>query len=123
MNKYGFISAQMEVLALPYEFMEWTSNIRYPYYVGEITEEPISDESGERISTMIISGFHRGRFIDLERDKEKMEAHFDPVCGLSGETDSGSIAVFFENAFYVPTGEADLKRIEIHLRIIEWKGV
>lgn len=123
MNKYGFISAQMEVLALPYEFMEWTSDIQYPYYVGEFTDEPITDESGREETTVIISGFHRGKFIDLERDKEKIKKHFDPICGLLGETDSGAIVVFFDNAFYVPTGESDLKRIEIHLKIIEWKGV
>ena len=29
------ISDSMESLGLNYEFMEWTSEIKYPYFVGE----------------------------------------------------------------------------------------
>ena len=80
-------------------------------------------EDGAEESTMILTGFHRGAFIDLETDKSKIKDHFHPIHGLRGKTDGGSIAVFFEGAFYVPTGEADLKRMQINLKIKEWKGV
>lgn len=122
MDKLKFINEQMGVIGIPYEFGEWTSAVTYPYYVGEITEESTFTEDGAEESTLILDGFHRGKFIDLENDKANIKKHFHPIHGLRASTDSGSIAVFFDGAFYVPTGEADLKRIQINLKIKEWKG-
>lgn len=123
MNKLKFISDQMDMIEVPYEFGEWTSDIVYPYFVGEITEEPIATEDGHEKSTMLLTGFHRGKMIDLLTVKEKIKSHFPPVYGLRGETDSGAIAVFFDGFFQIPSGEADLKKIQINLKIQEWKGV
>ena len=117
-----FIKEQMDILAIPYEFGEWTSNIQYPYFVGEITETDPATEDGLEESYIILTGFHRGKYINLEQIKEKIKKHFHPIHGLRGETDSGSIAVFFGGAFFVPTGEADLKKIQITLNMKQWKG-
>lgn len=122
MDKLKFISDQMDLLAVPYEFGEWSSEVKYPYFVGELTEEPVTTEDGAEQSTLILNGFHRGARIDLEMVKEKIKKHFDPIFGLRGSTGSGSIAVFFDGSFYVPTGEAELKRNQINLKIKEWKG-
>lgn len=126
MDKLAFINKQMDILAIPYEFMEWTDdNIPNPYFTGECPSgEEILDEDGSEETTFILNGFYRGKErIELERIKEKVKKHFDPIFGLRAKTSSGSIAVFYENAFYVPIGESDLKRIQITLNIREWKGV
>lgn len=123
MDKHKFISDQMDILSIPYEFGMWTSDVIYPYFVGEITEEPPTTEDGLEESSLILTGFHRGKYIDLETAKEKIKEHFNPITGLCAKTDSGSIAVFFDGSFYIPTGEADLKKIQINLKIKEWKGV
>lgn len=123
MEKLKFINEQMTAIAVPYEFMQWTSEITYPYFVGEITEEPTMTEDGLEESTMLLTGFSRGKFVDLETVKERIKSHFSPIYGLTGQTDSGSaIAVFFDGSFYVPTGEADLKKIQINLKLKLWKG-
>ena len=123
MEKLKFINEQMAVIAVPYEFMQWSSAVTYPYFVGEITEEPTMTEDGHEQSTMLLEGFTRGSYLDLETVKERIKSHFSPVCGLRGHTENGNaIAVFYEGSFYVPTGEADLKRIQINLKINEWKG-
>ena len=122
MEKLNFIKDQMGKIAVPYEFGEWSSDVKYPYYVGEITEEPPTTEDGAEQSTLILNGFHRGKLIKLERDKEKIKKHFHPIYGLRGNTDSGAIAVFFDGSFYIPTGEGEAKRIQINLKIKEWKG-
>ena len=117
-----FISDQMDILKVPYEFGEWTSDVKYPYFVGEFTEEPTTTEDGLEESTMILTGFHKGKYIDLETIKEEIKKHFSTIHGLRSQTDSGSIAVFYNGAFYIPTGEADLKKIQINLKIKQWKG-
>lgn len=123
MDKLKFINEQMDTIAVPYEFGEWTSEVIYPYTVGEITEEPTVSEDGLEESTMILTSFHRGKLIDLEMVKEKIKKHFHPIYGLRASTDSGTIAVFFDGSFYIKTGEADLKKLQINLKIKEWKGV
>ena len=122
MDKLKFISEQMESIGIPYEFMEWTSEITYPYYVGEITEDTVEAEDGEEHSTMLLTGFSRGKMIDLIKDKDKIKSHFPPVYGRRGQTDGGAIAVFFDGFFPIPSGEADLYKIQINLQIIEMKG-
>lgn len=122
MDKLKFINEQMDIIAVPYEFGQWSSKIEYPYFVGEVTEEPTMTEDGLEESTLLLTGFHRGALIDLERAKNKIKSHFPAIYGLRGKTDSGAIAVFFDGSFYVPTGEADLQKIQINLKIKEWKG-
>lgn len=123
MEKLKFIKTQMDAISVPYEFMQWTSEVVSMYFTGEITEEPAITEDGHEQSTMILTGFARGKYIDLETAKERIKKHFSPIHGLRGKTDSGStIAVFFDGSFYVPTGDAELKKIQINLKIYEWKG-
>ena len=122
MEKLNFIKDQMGKIAVPYEFGEWTSDNKDFYFVGEYTDEPIPSEDGAEESILILSGFCRGKSLALEQAKKKIKKHFPAIEGLRAETDSGAIAVFFDGAFPVPTGESQLKRIEIHLKIKEWKG-
>lgn len=121
MEKLKFISEQLEAIGVPYEFGQWSSEVVYPYFVGEITEEPTATEDGQESSTMLLTGFTRGEYLELETIKEKIKRHFHPVHGLRGWVGETAIVVFFDGSFYVPTGEADLKRIQINLQIKEWK--
>lgn len=123
MDKFSFINEQLDILSVPYEFGEWTAEpIPSMYFTGESMDDPIMTEDGHESTTFILNGFNRGKKLDLELAKNKIKEHFDPIFGLRAKTDSGSIAVFFDNSFYIPTGEADLNRIQINLKIHEWKG-
>ena len=125
MDKLQFINEQMDILSVPYEFGEWTSKVQYPYCVGEITEEPTTSEDGLEQSTFLLNCFNRGSegvLLGLEEIKEKIKKHFPAIYGLRAATKSGSITVYFDGAFYVPTNEAELKRLQINLIIKEWKG-
>ena len=121
MDKLGFINEQLENIGIPFQFLEWAGSVKYPYYIGEITEDPPTSENGYEQSTMLITGFHRGDAATLEADKEKIKKHFHPIIGLHGQTDNGRIVVFYDGAFYIPSGEKDLKKIQINLLIEEWK--
>lgn len=124
MDKLKFVNEQMNMIGVPYEFGQWSSAIQYPYFVGEqSTPEEHPTEDGAEYCTILVTGFHRGNIIELERIKNKIKNHFNPMFGLRSKIDSGSIAVFFDGSFYIPTGEADLKKIQINLTIREWKGV
>ena len=54
--------------------------------------------------------------------KEKIEKHFSH--GKVGITSSGSaVAIFYAHSLIVPTGDAELKSIQINLSIKEWKVI
>ena len=124
MDNLKFIKNQMDILAIPYEFMEWTSDeIPYQYWVGECSSTPTLTEDGNEESTFLLTGTTRGKWSDLLQTVEKIKTHFPATGGMRSSTDSGSITVFFASSFPVPTGEADLKRIQVNLDIKEWKGM
>lgn len=125
MGKLELIGQQLnEVLNIPYRLGQWNSDVKYPYAVGELTEEPINTEDGHETSELLITAFHRGAdaILELEEVKEKIKKHFPPIYGLRAKTKNGTIVIFYTGSFFVPTGEADLKKIQINLSIHEWKG-
>ena len=125
MDKLKLIKEQLiDVLNLPYSFMEWENDeIPKTYWIGEIQEVPITTENGYEESIFILTGTTRGKWFDLLSVKDDIKTNFSPIYGLRKSTDSGSIAVFYENSLPVPTGEAEIKRLQINLRIKEWKGM
>lgn len=124
MERLKFINQQMQVLNLPYALFEWTDNdIPSCYWIGEYIDAPTDTEDGAEECTFILTGTTRGSWAELLGAKNRIKKHFSAVGGLRAKTDGGTIAVFFESSTPVPTGEADLKRIQINLNIKEWKGM
>ena len=111
-----------KVLGIPYAFVEFKDNpITYPYSVGEYTETEPMNEDGMQESTFMLNLFHRGSWAELAEAKEKIEKYFNKVYGKTVIADDGSaVAVFYANALIVPTGDAELKRIQINLHCKEW---
>lgn len=122
----NIIDRAMKSLKLEYGFGEYSGNsegkIVYPYWVGSYTETEPYTEDGLHETTFMLTGFARGSWLDLENQKEKIENHFNRVSGRVGITSSGSaVAIFYASALIVPTGDAELKSIQINLSIKEWK--
>lgn len=119
----GIINNGMTELGLEYEFGTYDKTpVVYPYWVGEYQEFETITEDGLQESTIILNGFSRGSWLDLERDKEKIENYFNRISGKTVITSSGSgVAVSFSDALIVPTGDAELKRMQINLNVKEWK--
>ena len=116
------VKAGMEALGLNYAFMQWEDEIVYPYFVGEYQESPPMSEDGLQEATFILTGFTRGSWLDLEAAKEKIENYFNKISGKTVIADDGSaVAIFYANSLVVPTGDAELKRIDINLMVKEWK--
>lgn len=122
----NFMNSELDRVGVPYEFLEWTQKITYPYFVGEYNEIEPTDESGEEDKTFILTGFCRGKDarLNLGGMRARVEKAFPAQGGKIATLNSGSVvAVFYSNAFYVPTGEAELYRIQINLTVKLWKVV
>lgn len=115
------ISNAMDALEINYEFMEWNGEPEYPYFVGEYQESEPLYEDGMQDTTFILTGFSRGSWDALENAKEKIENHFNKVSGYVVNAKGLALAIFYANSLVVPTGDAELKKIQINLSIKEWK--
>ena len=117
------ISEGMAELGLTYGFGEYAGDpVVYPYWVGEYTETEPFTEDGLQGVTFLLTGFSRGSWLALEQEKERIENYFSRVSGKTVITDNGSgVAIFYASSMIVPTGDAELKRIQINLNIQEWK--
>lgn len=119
-----FINDAMVSAKIPYAFMEYNDAIDSlnSYWVGEYSEaEPIT-EDGKQETQFILTGTGRGSWFDLEQQKGKIEQLFPSIGGRTAILDNKSgVAVFYGNAFPVPTGDGFLKRLQINLTIKEWK--
>lgn len=122
MEKLKFIKNQMAALNIPYEFGAWTGKVTYPYFTGELIEATPLTEDGKTEAAFILTGFHKGTYLDLEQIKEKIKNHFDSITGYAEKTAAGVVVGWYDNSVYIPQDAADLKVIQINLILKEWKG-
>ena len=116
-----FISDELTRIGINYEFGEWNSDIVYPYFVGEYTEQEPYTEDGLIETNFILNGFSRGKWLALENARESVEKLFSDYTGIL-ENGSG-ISISYGGSLIVPTGDMELKRIQINLKIKEWKVI
>lgn len=119
-----FIKEAMDLAGIHYEFMEFTSSVTslQSYWVGSYSEVASLAEDGMQETQFILTGTSKASWLELEEQKEKIEKIFPQTEGRTAILDSGSgIAVFYGNAFPVPTGDGFLKRLQINLTVKEWK--
>ena len=117
------VSDGMKSMGIEYGFGSYAKHpVVYPYFVGESTEREAMTEDGLQESTFLLTGFHRGTWSELLDKAEKIENYFNQVSGKVVITDNGSaVAAFYGNCLIVPTGDAELKSIQVNLIIKEWK--
>ena len=115
------ISDGMAALGLNYAFMMWEGEPKYPYFTGEYLEEESTSEDGKQQCDFILTGWHRGSWLELETAKEKIENYFLRDGRTAIAPSGNAAAVCYNNSLVIPTGDAELKKIEIHLNVKEWK--
>lgn len=116
------VNKQLESLGLNYEFGRMSeSPPKYPYWVGEYSEPEGLTEDGKDEPTVILTGFSRGKHIDLEKQKSIIKDHFRH--GVSVITDTGSaVVIFYGGSLPIPLEDDDLKKCQVNLSIKTWKG-
>lgn len=116
------VKAGMASLGLNYNFMRWDKKPVYPYFVGEYQETPANSEDGLQEATFILNGWTKDSWEGLEAAKEKIENYFNRIGGKTVIAENGTaVAIFYENSLVVPTGNDELKKMEIYLLVKEWK--
>lgn len=117
------VSDGMKSLGIEYAFERYKKDpVVYPYFVGEYTETETFTEDGLHEYSFLLTGFSRDSWDTLETAKENIRDYFDKVSGNTVIAEGGSaVAIFYANSLIVPTGDAELKSIQINLSVKEWK--
>lgn len=124
MNLNSIIADEMRGMGLDYDFMNWSGKtVTYPYWIGEPSTSPISTEDGHEETTFMLTGTTNATWGELESARKTIQKRFHPISGLHRATDDGAVAIYYDNAFPVPTGEGTLKRIQINLTCKEWRNI
>lgn len=124
MDALQYVGELLENAGINYQFMRWeVGQTGIPpdcYFVGEYMESPslTLEENGFLESTFVLRGFTRGAWLLLEESKTKIEQAVPKTVILPS---GAGIAVFYDSAIVVPTGDDELKSIKINLKIQEWK--
>ena len=115
------ISDGMVALGLNYAFERWEDEPKYPYFTGEYLEEESTSEDGMQQCDFILTGITRGSWLDLETAKEKIENYFYRDGRTAIASNGNAVVVFYSRSDFIPSGDAELKKIEIRLKAKEWK--
>lgn len=116
-----FIKNELRKAGINYEFGEWTADVvPSPYFVGEYEEIEPETEDGLQEISFLLTGTSRGSWLELEQAKETIEKLFSKTTGKAAILDNAGVVIFYDRALIIPTGDAELKRIEIRLSIKEW---
>lgn len=119
-----YVSGMMGRLALPYAPWRYKSDGDDPlpdlYFVGDFNEVPsaTAEENGMRPVTVILRGYTRQDMLSMLVAAGKIEKS----CAKTEILPDGTgIAVFYDSAMPVPTGDGQLKSIKINLNIQVWR--
>lgn len=116
----SFIESKMQENEIPYEFGEWTDTVTYPYSVGTFQETEHRFEDGYSGGTFTLDAWSRGSKLSLTELSDKVKSVFDDLFEV---VDDHTFYISYGGVLTVPTGEADLFRVQITLYTKDWKGI
>lgn len=111
------INNELLDLGINYEYGEYTGELKYPYAVGEYSENNYQYETNITDGEFILVVFHRGSELDLINIKEQVKERFADYRKV---VEGGTVNVSYRNKLFIR--EADLNKMEIYLDTKTMKG-
>jgi hypothetical protein len=120
MESLAFIASALSKAGVRYAYQRWNESDGDLYWIGSYSEQQYLPEDQSQTTLFILDGFSTsGSWSRLEAEKETIKASFADVRELL--TSESGISVRVESVQTIPTGTADVKRIEIQLLVKEWR--
>lgn len=116
----AFIASTLFKAGIRYAYQRWNGKGADMYWIGSYVEQQYLPEDQSQLTLFLLDGFSTsGSWSRLEAEKETIKASFADVRELL--TSESGISVRVESVQTIPTGTADVKRIEIQLLVKEWR--
>lgn len=101
-----------------YQFNTWFGDLVFPFWVSDYQETMFSSEQGYHEYVVTLTGTNKGSFLDLEKDRQKIEQLFTNYT----YTEEGyGLAILYDNSIMIPSVDEQITRLEIHLNVKEWR--
>ena len=113
------INNKLEQAGIPYEYGEWVSPLRYPYFVGSYDQTDYRYEDNCIEGTFTLNGWNRGSRLPLLEAADTIRKTFEDLQVVEN---GQCFFVRYGGATGVPTSDAGLYRITITLYTNQWKG-
>jgi len=115
----SFIAGKMNQHEIPYEFGEWSSEVKYPYCVGTFSANDYRFEDNCISGTLTVDIWSRESKLQAVQTADRIAEIFRDLQEVSG---GSAFYIRFMNADAIPSGEMDLFRISMKLFCSKWKG-
>lgn len=97
-----------------------STEIIYPYWVGEVLSTSQTYEDRSENITIKLVGTSQGSYTELLTEYDKIKNYFKQT--RKQHFDNGVVVFNLAGTNpHIPTGEADLKRVEINIDAILWE--
>ena len=115
----NILKNEAKSMNLPYEFDNWQSQLKLPYFVGELEETPTLDEDGKREFDFTLTGEDvntYSRLLDYAETIKKRYKH-----GHSVVFNGGVVKIMYDNMLPVPVEDEGVKRLQINITVYLWE--
>ena len=113
------LTSEFENLNIPYYFDNWDAELELPYFVGELSEVPTTYEDGKREFSFTLTGEDKDSYTNLFNYNEIIRNEYKDTKKI--KTDSGVIAISYDNVITIPIDAESVKRIQINITIYWWE--
>lgn len=114
------INEEMQKTNINYFYLYNDSEkVKYPYVTGEYTESSFAYENQMTKGDMLLECWHRGSDLELIATINKIKEHF---AEFQAVRDGIGIAINYNSCGPRRTNDINLRKYEIHLDVVYWKG-
>ena len=114
------INEQMQALNLQYyDIINNSSKVTYPYLTGELSQSLFDVETGRNEADLLIDLWTRNERLEIVKINEQLKAHFS---NLDVVKDGIYIHFDYGSCTPVATNDYTLKRLQVIISIVWWKG-
>lgn len=112
---------ELEKLGINYSYMmNESEKVTYPYVTGEFSENDWTHENLMASGNMLLEAWTRNTWAELTELTEKIKAHFSEFQTIQNGV---AVAINYTTAMPRRTNDIELKKMEIQLDCVYWKGI
>lgn len=112
---------ELEKLGINYSYMmNESEKVVYPYVTGEFSENDWTHENLMASGTMLLEAWTRNTWAELTELAEKIKVHFSEFQTIINGV---AVAINYTTAMPRRTNDIELKKMEIQLDCVSWKGI
>ena len=106
-------------LKIPYSYDDWGTDVKLPYFVGELDEITTNDEDGKREFTFTLTGEDVDTYLNLYEITEILKNTYKQSKKIT--LDTGVIVIIYNRTFNVPVEAERIKRTQTEFTIYLWE--